>query len=129
MSIKDAQLARTEKYLSSLIRYNGKVITVKEWLHALKNEGWTPCIDIVHDAPKEVKERERLRLLLNSWDYPIGNPNHPRTIKYHEDKAELEKGIFKTIYAMSRGNFSHVINKTAYDYILAQTEVQSNDTK
>ena len=48
--IKDAQKAKSEKYLNSLVNYNGKIITVKEWLHALKDVGFLPEIDTIHDG-------------------------------------------------------------------------------
>ena len=43
--ITQAQKARAEKYLNSLIRHNEKVMTVKEWLNILKSEGYKPAIE------------------------------------------------------------------------------------
>lgn len=56
--ITQAQKARAEKYLNSLIRHNDKVMTVKEWLNLLKNEGYMPSIETVRDDSKEEKESE-----------------------------------------------------------------------
>ena len=37
--IKDAQKARADKYLNSLIRHsNSDIMTVREWLQVLKND-------------------------------------------------------------------------------------------
>lgn len=118
--IENAQKARSEKYLNSLVRHNGNVITVKEWLQALKNDGYSPVIETMRDSTKEDKERERLRLVFGSWGFPLGNPNHPEHKKYLEDKAELEKGFFKTVYLMRKDRQSYVITKTAYDYLLGE---------
>ena len=115
--IKDAQKAKSEKYLNSLVNYNGKIITVKQWLHALNDAGFHPEIDIIHDTNKEEKEKERLRKIINSWDFPAGNENHPMVKRYNHDKAELTKGIFKTVYVMRAEKLGYVITKTAYDYI------------
>ena len=89
--ITQAQKARAEKYLNSLIRHNDKTMTVKEWLNLLKNEGYTPSIETVRDDAKEEKESERLRQIYRSWDFPFGNPNHPDVIKYNQDKENLAK--------------------------------------
>lgn len=118
--IKDAQKAKAEKYLSSLIRHNEKVMTVKEWLNILKNEGFNPVIETMRDVNKEDKEKERLNKIYRSWDFPFGNPNHPEVIKYNQDKAELEKGFFKTVYVMRSDRYSYVITKTAYDYLTGE---------
>lgn len=120
--IKDAQKARAEKYLNSLIRHDGKVITVKEWLQALKDDGYSPCVETMRDDAKEEKEKERLRLVFGSWGFPLGNPNHPEHKQYLEDKAELEKGIFKIVYVMRKYPHSYVITKTAYDYLLGENQ-------
>lgn len=115
--IKDAQKAKAEKHLNSLVNYKGKIITLKEYLHTLKDEGFLPEANVYHDTTKEEKETERLRRIINSWDFPAGNPNHPMSKRYYQDKEELAKGIFKTVYMMSHGNLGYVITKTAYDYI------------
>ena len=122
--ITQAQKARAEKYLNSLIRHNNKVMTVKEWLNLLKNEGYTPSIESVRDDAKEEKESERLRQIYRSWDFPFGNPNHPDVIKYNQDKENLEKGFFKTVYVMRAERTSYVITKTAYDYLTGENQEQ-----
>lgn len=115
-----AQKAKAEKYLNSSIRHNEIVMSVKEWLHVLKNEGFKPVIESIRDVNKEDKEKERLNKIYRSWDFPFGNPNHPDVIKYNKDKAELEKGFFKTVYVMRSENYSYVITKTAYDYLMGE---------
>lgn len=118
--IENAQKARAEKYLNSLVRYNGKIVTVKEWLHALNKAGFHPEVDTIHDTTKEEKETERLRRIISSWDFPAGNENHPMVKRYNHDKEELSKGIFKTVYMMRSGTLGYVITKTAYDYIMGK---------
>lgn len=120
--ITQAQKARAEKYLNSLIRHNEKVMTVKEWLNLLKNEGYTPSIESVRDGAKEEKESERLRQIYRSWDFPFGNPNHPDVIRYNQDKENLAKGFFKTVYVMRAERNSYVITKTAYDYLTGENQ-------
>ena len=115
--IENAQKARAEKYLNSLVNYKGKIITVKQWLHALNDAGFHPETDTIHDTSKEEKETERLRRIINSWDFPAGNECHPTVKRYHHDKAELAKGIFKTVYMMRSEKLGYVITKTGYDYI------------
>ena len=122
--ITQAQKARAEKYLNSLIRHNDKVMTVKEWLNFLKNEGYTPSIESVRDDAKEEKESERLRQIYRSWDFPFGNPNHPDVIKYNQGKENLAKGFFKTVYVMRAERTSYVITKTAYDYLMGENQEQ-----
>lgn len=124
--ITQAQKARTEKYLNSLIRHNKKVMTVKEWLETLKNEGYSPSIETVRDDNKEEKEAERLRQICRSWDFPFGNPNHPEVIKYNQDKENLAKGFFKTVYVMRAERNSYVITKTAYDYLMGESQDQES---
>lgn len=120
--IKNAQQAKAEKYLNSFVRHNNKIMSVKEWLQELTHDGFFPCIETVRDYAKEEKERERLRKVYSSWDFPFGNPNHPMVKKYNEDKEELDKGIFKTVYIMRNETFSYVITKTAYDYLMGENE-------
>ena len=120
--IKNAQLAKSEKYLNSLVNHENKVMTVKEWLEQLTRDGFLPCVENWRDNAKEEKERERLRKIYTSWDFPFGNPCHPVVKKYDEDKAELEKGIFKTVYLMRKDTFSFMITKTAYDYLMSERE-------
>ncbi len=115
--IKDAQKAKSEKYLNSIVNYNGKIITVREWLNALKDAGFLPKIETLRDTTKEEKETERLRKIYACWDFPFGNENHPLVKQYNHDKAELAKGIFKTVYVMRAEKYSYVITKTAYDYL------------
>lgn len=120
MAITEAQKAKAEKYLNSLIRHNNKVMTVKEWLEMLKGEGYSPSIETVRDDNKEEKEAERLRQIYRSWDFPFGNPNHPDVIKYNQDMEELKKGFFKIVYVMRSDKYSYVITKTAYDYLMGE---------
>ena len=115
--IENAQKAKSEKYLNSLVNYQGRIITVKEWLHALKDAGFLPEVDTLHDTGKEERETERLRKIINSWDFPAGNENHPMVKRYNHDKAELAKGIFKTVYVMRAEKLGYIITKTAYDYL------------
>lgn len=120
--ITQAQKAKAEKYLNSLIRHNEKVMTVKDWLNLLKEEGYSPSIESIRDDAKEEKERERLRQIYRSWDFPFGNPNHPDVIKYNKDEENLEKGFFKTVYVMRAERNSYVITKTAYDYLTGENQ-------
>ena len=120
--ITQAQKARAEKYLNSLIRHNEKVMTVKEWLNLLKSEGYKPTIETMRDDVKEEKESERLRQIYRSWDFPFGNPNHPDVIKYNQDKENLAKGFFKTVYVMRAERTSYIITKTAYDYLTGENQ-------
>lgn len=124
MAITEAQKAKAEKYLSSFIRHNGVVMTVKDWVKNLTNEGYKPFVESIRDESKEEKEKTRLSKLYRSWDFPFGNPNHPIVIKYNQDKLELEKGFFKTIYVMRCENtsYSYVITKTVYDYLMGENK-------
>jgi hypothetical protein len=116
--IQNAQIAKAEKYLNSFVRHNNKIVTIKEWLNLLKCDGYLPCVETMRDTAKEEKETERLNRIYRSSDFVSGNPNWPATKKYLEDKAELEKGIFKTVYLMRSESTSYVITKTAYDYLM-----------
>lgn len=118
--IKEAQRAKAEKYLNSRVNYDGKIITVREWLQELTNAGYTPVVENYRDNAKEDKERERLRIVIGSWGFPLGNPCHPEHKKYLQDKSELEKGFYKTVYLMRSESTSYVITKTAYDYLLGE---------
>ena len=115
--IENAQKAKSEKYLNSLVNHEGKISTVREWLNTLKGAGFLPKIETLRDTTKEEKETERLRKIYASWDFPFGNENHPLVKQYNHDKAELAKGIFKTVYVMRAEKYSYVITKTAYDYL------------
>jgi len=126
MAINEAQKAKAEKYLNSFIRHNGMVMTVKNWLNTLKDEGYKPYIESIRDESKEEKEKARLNALYRSWDFPFGNPNHPMVIKYNQDKAELEKGFYKTVYVMRTESTSYVITKTAYDYLMGENQDQES---
>lgn len=118
---------RKKAYLSREIKYNGKIMTNKEWLDALIKEGKKPII-------KEVLDTAKKNQILNDWEhikniYPLGNTSHPQTIEAMRLKKIIDNDDFpkKNEYrAMGEDGSFSVLEKFGYEYMLDDLSKKEN---
>lgn len=98
----------------------GGVMTRREFITFVKNNGGTCESEVLRDHVKEEKEQVWLRA--NVWSHPFGNSNHPQTIAYNARKNALKDGIYKTVYraiipmpGLGRPYITH-ITKIEFDF-------------
>jgi len=102
MSVDNARQKKAEKHLFKLIRYNNKVISIKDWISTLINEGGKP--EII-----QVPAVQYSRIKFNRMNY--------------EQQKEYEKRL-NTLVPEYRISFfedgTHVkLNKTEYKFALS----------
>ena len=88
--VKPMQDARKSKFLNEAIQArDGRVTTVGELIKERVNKGWT----ITHSEPVDKAESKRLNTELKTLHRvaPIGNKNHPDTIRLNELKKMVNK--------------------------------------
>lgn len=119
MSLGAAQKAKVEKYLEKQIRSSVYgVVSMREWLTRMRDDGGKPSQETVRDYAKE--ERELAAWKANQWNIPWGNSAHPQTVAHNAKKAEIDAGYFKTLYRMNLPDgTSYVLTKTDFDFIKA----------
>jgi hypothetical protein len=92
----------------------------------LLNEGWKPVTFEAEDSAERTRLEKQVKSLAGT--YPMGNANHPDTIKYRELKARLAQPFTKTEYRMeSPDGILRPIAKTDYEVAveLGQSATQS----
>lgn len=88
--VKPMQDARKSKFLNEAIQArDGKITTIGELIKERVNKGWT----ITHSEPVDKAESKRLNAELKTLQRvaPIGNKNHPDTIRLNELKKMVNK--------------------------------------
>lgn len=112
---KNIQDYKKETILNKVFRYTEGIMTRRQWLNVMMVKGWTAEEKTVRNYAAEEKLSESVAW--QKMNVPTGNPNYPSTKAYLEDKARLEKGIFKIEYRLTDGRSIQDITKTEYDHL------------
>ncbi len=123
---------RKKAYLSRNIKYNGELMTQKEWLDTLIKEGRNPII-------KEVVDTAKKNQILSDWEhikniYPFGNTSHPQTIEALRLKKIINTEDYpkKNEYrAMAEDDSFSVLDKFGYEYmvdVLSDNKEKTDDS-
>lgn len=107
----NANEKRAENHLASAIRFNGSVLTVREWIDALIAQGYKP------HAKAVLKGKEASRMQMHRWD------NSQQT-EHMKKRAQAGTKIEYTMSHDESGSF-YDLKKFAYDYAVTQSGMQS----
>ncbi|MEI9534921.1 MULTISPECIES: hypothetical protein [Morganellaceae] len=110
MNLINANEKRADNHLASAIRYNGNVMTVREWIDALIAQGYKP------NAKAVLKGKEASRMQMHRWD------NSQQT-EHMKKRAQAGTKIECTMSHDENGSF-YDVNKFAYDYAVMQCGTQ-----
>lgn len=130
-TLSAARIARTDKFLSTLIRTSAYgICTRAQRLDQAVADGATvKAVEVRDEARERAIEREIAQLKgRDGWGIPTGNECHPKTIKFNKLKKELADGPKMIEYRLNRpdGEYWNVITKTEFEYAAqeALTEVE-----
>ena len=124
MATKKITEARAEHVLNKPIRHKGMVMTRREWLEHLAREGYEPSV-WKQRKYFEDEAREKLKKWVGSRWIPTGNPNHPETIKYMQEKQKIWDGmVVDQPIARGADGTMYDLHKIEFDYLkqLKQTQ-------
>ncbi|OZS72197.1 hypothetical protein CHI95_23130 [Providencia rettgeri] len=107
----NANEKRAKNHLASAIRFNGSVVTVREWIDALIAQGYKP------NAKAVLKGKEASRMQMHRWD------NSQQT-EHMKKRAQAGTKIEYTMFHDGSGSF-YDVKKFAYDYAVSQIGMQS----
>ncbi len=115
-NLKQAKAAAT---LNKIFRYPEGIMSRKEWLNLHRIKGAT--VKEVRRRDYKAEEKIAEDLAWQRANVPLGNPNYPSTAAYLKQKAEFEKGIYKTEYRLNIPGQSTFfdLNKTEFEYFQA----------
>lgn len=107
----NANEKRAENHLASAIRFNGEVITVREWIDALIAQGYKP------NARAILKGKEASRMQLHRWD-------NTQQVEHMKKRAQAGTKIEYTMLNSESGSI-YDVNKFAYDYAVTRLGMES----
>ena len=101
----NANEKRAENHLASAIRFNGSVVTVREWIDALIAQGYKP------HAKAVLKGKEASRMQLHRW-------NNAQQTEHMKKRANAGTKIEYTMSHEESGSF-YDVKKFAFDYAVS----------
>lgn len=120
--ITAAQRARIEKSLDKMIRTpDGRILKTREWLDELRAKGGVVKTFSERQYNKEDAVRSQIERLYRN--VPFGNPNHPDTKRFYEEKARLEASLTKERTGVMLDDRFFELNKTEMDYFMGVGKV------
>lgn len=119
MSLDKARAARAQQSLDKLVRVDGVVMTRRQFMSRLREQGGQLSIRRDRSEAAEDKLRQEISRMDRGW-VPIGNPSHPDTVAYLALKQQLRDGVFvdRIVITLPSGVF-YVISKAEADYFQA----------
>lgn len=120
MSIEKAQAARASKYLDTLVRYHGTIITRRQLIRdrILVDDYSVVDRPIPDDAARRKAERE-LESMRRQW-LPLGNECHPVTIRYNKLLIQSRSATKQEYLLMAPDkNWMHDLTKTGWVYAMS----------
>ena len=115
MSIDRARKAKAEQSLDKMFNINGRVMSRRDFLHMLGEQGGE--LHSYKTRQYDAEEKLKDKLWRMGANVPIGNPNHPETKNYYALKDQLKEGIYqeKVGVKLPSGTF-YELNKTEQEY-------------
>ena len=112
-----AQARREAKVLDTQVntREYG-VVTRRDLVDRELADGYTPETVEVTDTAAVKKAEDTKALMDKRGNVPLGNPNHPETIRYRELQKTLMSPPKVPEYRMNKGDRYRVLTKIEYDY-------------
>lgn len=114
--ITKAQRARIEQMLDKPVRLsNGQVVSRRVWIDGLRAQGGV--VKVIHERKYDQVDKVKDKIERMGRNVPWGNPNHPDTIRFNDEKARLLASLDgeRTIVSLPDGRF-HELNKSKLEY-------------